>query len=453
MKRLLVSLLFVILFHHFSFSQRDTSIIYLMEIKQDIDKSSMRKLNIGIKEAEKLNSDYIILDLNTYGGAVDAADSMRTAILQSPIPVVAFINIQAASAGALISIACDSIYMRSGSSIGAATVVNQEGKVMPDKYQSFMRGMMRSTAESHGKRMINKDGRMVYDWHRDPHIAESMVDTANVLSLTQEEAIEQHYCEGKAESVEEVISQLDVGDYVVKEQKLSFLHKLILFLLSPALQGIFLMMIIGGVYFEMQSPGIGFPLAAAIVGALLYFAPLYLAGLALNWEIVVFVVGVIFLVLEIFLFPGFGVFGILGVVMIIFSLVFAMVDNDLFYYNGDFDFKLLLKPLTLVLVSFFFGLVLSIWGAGKLYPKKSFGAIALKTELKESDGWVGVKRTEGELISKEVEVFTDLHPSGKIVVNNAVYEATMEFGSANKGDKVRIVREEGGRFYCEKVNV
>ena len=125
---------------------------YVIEIKQDIDKSSCRKLTMGLKEASQIGADYIILHLNTYGGAVDAADSMRTAILHSPIPVVAFIDIQAASAGALISIACDSIYMRNGSSIGAATVVNQNGEVMPDKYQSFMRAMMRATAESHGKK-------------------------------------------------------------------------------------------------------------------------------------------------------------------------------------------------------------------------------------------------------------------------------------------------------------
>ena len=129
--------------------------VYVIEIRQNIDNSSMRRLSLGLEDAQAKGADYIILHLDTYGGAVDAADSMRKAILHAPVPVVAFVDLQAASAGALISIACDSIYMRPGASIGAATVVNQNGEVMPDKYQSFMRGMMRSTAEAHGRPQLH----------------------------------------------------------------------------------------------------------------------------------------------------------------------------------------------------------------------------------------------------------------------------------------------------------
>ena len=128
-----------------------SNVFYVIKLHKDIDKSALRTITKGLEQAEANDADYCIIDMNTYGGAVDAADSIRNAILRAPMPVIAFINIQAASAGALISIACDSIYMNTGSSIGAATVVNGSGEVMPDKYQSFMRAMMRSTAESHGK--------------------------------------------------------------------------------------------------------------------------------------------------------------------------------------------------------------------------------------------------------------------------------------------------------------
>ena len=159
-------------------------VFYRIRLDQDIDVSAQRLVVLGLEKAEAAEADYVLLDLDTYGGAVDAADSIRSAILRYEKPVVAFINMQAASAGALISIACDSIYMKTGSSIGAATVVDQTGKVMPDKYQSFMRGMMRSTAQATG---------------RDPKIAESMTDTANVLTLTPSEAINVGFCEGIAE--------------------------------------------------------------------------------------------------------------------------------------------------------------------------------------------------------------------------------------------------------------
>ncbi|MCB0506611.1 MAG: nodulation protein NfeD, partial [Cyclobacteriaceae bacterium] len=151
-------------------------------------------------EAEEWNADLILIDMNTYGGMVIHADSMRTKILNSKIPVWVFINNNAASAGALISIACDSIYMRKGANIGAATVVNQTGEAMPDKYQSYMRSTMRSTAEAKG---------------RNPEIAQAMVDesikvdgvsdSGKVLTFTAIEAMQHGFCEGMHESVKELL--------------------------------------------------------------------------------------------------------------------------------------------------------------------------------------------------------------------------------------------------------
>ena len=123
-----------------------------------------------------MRAQYILIHMNTYGGMVNIADSIRTKILNSSIPVMVFIDNQAISAGSLISIACDSIYIRPGGSIGAATVVNQTGEAVPDKYQSFMRSTMRATAEAHGKDTIIEGNDTIIRWHRDPKIAEAMVD-------------------------------------------------------------------------------------------------------------------------------------------------------------------------------------------------------------------------------------------------------------------------------------
>ena len=253
-------------------------IIYKIAIKQEIHQASKRKLMKGLEQAQELHADYIILQINTFGGALDAAEGMRTAILHQKIPVIAFIDNQAASAGALISIACDSIYMSLGATIGSATVVDGSGKVMPDKYQSFMRSTMRATAESHGKKRVVRYGDTVEVWKRDPAIAEAMVgkDSANVLNFTTEEAIAHGYCEGSAQSVEEVIEQMHISEYQLEEYIPTLLDRIIAFFLLPLIQGLLLMVIIGGIYFELQTPGVGFPLAAAITAALLYFAPLYL---------------------------------------------------------------------------------------------------------------------------------------------------------------------------------
>ena len=113
-------------------------LVYKLNIKQEITKATWRQTQQAFEAADSIGADVFLIHMNTYGGTVLDADSIRTKILQSTIPVYVFIDNNAASAGALISIACDSIYMRPGGSIGAATVVNQTGAAMPDKYQRYM---------------------------------------------------------------------------------------------------------------------------------------------------------------------------------------------------------------------------------------------------------------------------------------------------------------------------
>ncbi|MBR5568820.1 MAG: nodulation protein NfeD [Bacteroidales bacterium] len=416
-------------------------VFYRIRLDQDIDKAAQRLVVLGLEKAEEAEADYVLLDLDTYGGAVDAADSIRAALLRYDRPVVAYVNMQAASAGALISIACDSIYMKTGSSIGAATVVDQSGNVMPDKYQSFMRGMMRSTAQATG---------------RDPHIAESMVDTANVLSLTPEEAIKVGYCEGIYESEVEVATAV-AGDneFVIKnmEDDLTWIDRLIQFLLNPLLQSIFMMMIIGGIFVEIRTPGIGLPLVTAIVGALLYFAPAYVGHLAEHWEILMFVVGLVLIALEVFVIPGFGVCGISGIVLVVLSLALSMVDNIEFHrWDGTLDLQPIIMPLGIVILSATAAVFGSVWLVRRLYETRSFDHIALRQEMKASEGFTGVVSGLEGFIGETVEVFTDLRPGGKVRTSDGrIVEATLKFGGfASKGEKLTVLGAEQGRLYCDK---
>ena len=415
------------------------AVFYRIRLNQDVDPSSQRLVTLGLEKAAQAQADYVMLDLNTYGGAVNAADSIRAAILRCEIPVVAYINMQAASAGALISIACDSIYMKTGSSIGAATVVDQTGKVMPDKYQSFMRGMMRSTAQANG---------------RDPHIAESMTDTADVLSMTPVEAMEVGYCEGICETEYEVAQKV-VGDgtFIIKnmEDDMTWLDKVIQFLLNPLLQSIFMMMIIGGIFVEIRTPGIGLPLLTAIAGALLYFAPGYLGHLVSYWEILLFVVGLVLIAMEIFVIPGFGVCGVTGIIAVVVSLAFAMVDNiELFHWDGSLNLEPLLMPLGIVIISASAAIFGSVWLVKKLYDTRSFDHIALRQEMKADEGFTGVVTGLEALVGETVTVFTDLRPSGKVITKDGrIYEATLKYGGfASKGETLKVLSAEQGRLYC-----
>lgn len=416
------------------------TVFYRIRIDQDIDPSSQRLVTLGLEKAREADADYILLDLDTYGGAVNAADSIRSAILRYEKPVVAFVNMQAASAGALISIACDSIYMKTGSSIGSATVVSQTGEVMPDKYQSFMRGMMRSTAQATG---------------RDPHIAESMTDTANVLSLTPSEAIEVGFCEGICESEYEVAEKVTGGNgFIIKnmEDDMTWLDKLIQFLLNPILQSIFMMMIVGGIFVEIRTPGIGLPLVTAIVGALLYFAPAYIGHLAQSWEIVLFVIGLILIAAEIFVLPGFGICGISGIVAVVVALAFSMVDNlELFHWDGSLNLRPVIQPLGIVVLSAAAAVFGSVWLVRKLYDTRSFDHIALRQEMRAEDGFTGVVSGLESLVGQDVTVFTDMRPGGKVITSDGrILEANLKFGGfAAKGEVLKVTNAEQGRLYCE----
>ena len=437
-------------------------LVYQFNIQQEITKATWRQTEQAFEEADTLGADIFLIHMNTYGGTVLDADSIRTKILQSKIPVYVFIDNNAASAGSLISIACDSIYMRPGGSIGAATVVNQTGQAMPDKYQSYMRSTMRSTAEAHGKDTIISGNDTIYKWRRDPKIAEGMVDprvyiegitdTGKVITFTPSEAMEHGFCEGTAENIPEVLNKVGVSDYTIVEYKPSWIERIIGWLVHPMVSGILIMAIIGGIYFEMQSPGIGFPLGIAVLAAVLYFAPLYLEGLAANWEIVVFIIGLILLAVEIFVIPGFGVAGILGILFVFSGLVLSLIDN----VNFDFqhvELKGVGVAITTVVLGIFGGFILSLYLGNKLFTAKSgpFKNLSLKTVQNVSDGYVSVETSIFSLKGKNGVAKTVLRPGGKILVEGEVYDAIAASGFIDKDEKIVVVKIEATQVYVEKL--
>ena len=237
---------------------------FSIDLKKNVGSTTWLYIQKGFEEAKTLNANTIIIEMNTYGGEVGFADSIRTKILNSDIPVIVFIDNNAASAGALISIACKKIYMRKGATIGAASVVDQTGQKLPDKYQSYMRATMRATAEAHGKDTIIMGNDTIYKWKRDPLIAEAMVDertvienvtdSGKVLTFTTEEAIKHNYCDGMAENIKEVIkNEIGNAEYELIKFKPTAWDNIKGFLLSPIFQGVLIMLIIGGIYFELQT--------------------------------------------------------------------------------------------------------------------------------------------------------------------------------------------------------
>lgn len=426
-------------------SQNDKKIVYRFNIDEEIAPPATMRVEKALEEAHNTGADIIVVHINTFGGTLDDADKIRTSFLQSDIPVYAFIDNNAASAGALISIACDSIYMHSGSSIGAATVVDQMGEVQPDKYQSYMRSLMRTTAEARGRR---------------PDIAQAMVDpdiyvagisdSGKVLTFTTQEALKYGFCEAEVENVEQLLEHAGVKEYVIREQRYTFLDKLIGFLITPVVSGILIMLIIGGIYFELQQPGIGFPLILALSAAALYFAPLYLEGLASYWEIILFVIGIVLIILELFVFPGFGVSGVLGIICLVAGLVFSLVGNV------GFDFShipgtLIANRLMIVLVAVAVSLPLSIWLGKKLFESTLFGGLALNTEESTDKGFTIAGQREQSLIGQSGTAATILRPAGKVTIDGRPYDAVALIGYIEQGQQVTVVDYINGSLVVKKV--
>ncbi|WP_065220323.1 MULTISPECIES: NfeD family protein [Butyricimonas] len=441
-------------------AENEKAIVYKVDMKDEIGPSIWRLVKKSFDRATEGRADYILIHMNTYGGMVVYADSLRSLILNYPKPVWVFIDNNAASAGALISIACDKIYMREGANIGAATVVNQTGEAMPDKYQSYMRSMIRATAQAHGKDTVVENGKTIVRWHRDPRIAEAMVDeriavkgvsdSGKILTFTPHEAMQHGYCDGIAENVPEVIQKEGITNYELHEYRPTTMDKVIGFLISPIMQGLLIMVIIGGIYFELQTPGIGFPLAAAVTACLLYFAPLYLEGFANYVEIILFGVGLILLLLEIFVIPGFGVAGILGIVCIVTSLALSGIDDFTFEFLPDFV-GAIIRSLFFVISCSLISVFASIWLSRKLFGSRRLN-FALHAEQKVEEGFVGVDMTVKEEVGKEGVAFTDLRPAGKVEINDDVYDAVSNTGAfIQKGTRVKVIKYQAGQVYVEKL--
>lgn len=417
--------------------EKKKTLVLHIKIQDDIDPRTNRYSELGLEKAEEIGADLVILELDTYGGALTDADEIRTRILNFEKPIYAFINKDAASAGALISIACDSIYMAKGSSIGAATVVTQDGAAAPDKYQSYMRSIMRSTAEAKG---------------RNPNIAEAMVDEdidldsisteGKVLTFSVSEALKYDFCEAQVSSIEEIMERSNVTDYEIVEYELSVSEKIIALFLNPFVSGILIALILGGIYFELQTPGIGFPILASLVALILYFTPYYLNGLAENWELITFGIGILLIAVEIFIIPGFGVAGILGIILTCGALILAMLNND----NLDFSFvnsgDIFIATIT-TLTGLVGAMIVMIIGGVRLANSKVFSRVSLEEVQDTSKGFSSSTYKSKSLVGKAGIAYTILRPSGRIEIDGEMYDAYTRGEYIEANSSVIVISDEG----------
>ncbi len=399
-----------------------------------------------VTEVETRGAGALFLELNTFGGRVDSAVVIRDALIDLEVPTLIYINKRAISAGALISLACDRIVMAPGGTIGAATpVMSGPGTEVPqavaEKYLSYFREEMRSTAETQG---------------RDPDLAEAMVDKDKVvegvseegklLTLTTKRAVELGLAEFKARSAQEALEQLGYPQGA-EELERSWSEGLVGFLTSQAVASLLLMAMMVFAYMEYQAPGFGL-FGGLAIGCffVLYFSH-YMVNLAGWEELILFVVGIALLGLEVFVIPGFGVAGILGIGCILASGILTLMAGDWSDFSVSNPFSV--EAVQQVLISTLLGigvLLLLI----RFLPKNGMAGgsgLILGTSLAGGAGFeMEEASTLDDLVGQVGEALSPLRPAGRARFEGRRREVESEGDFIEKGARVRVLRREGRRW-------
>ena len=382
----------------------------------------------------------IILELDTPGGLLSSALSIKNYIIESDIPVVAYINKNALSAGALISLSCEAIYMSDGSIIGAATPVYMKGNEIEkagEKEISAMRAAMRSSAERSKKNV---------------RIAEAMVDETIILSkrndgidlddktlltLSVEEALKVNIADGKANSIIDIIKLRNLSENStiinVEEEKYDYILR---FLINPAVLSALISIGIIGVYIELKTPGFGIGGVISIIAFSIFFFAQVFVGESGFLAPAIFFLGIVLLAIEIFVIPGFGITGILGILGIVAGIFMSFGINNI------------AQAVLVVFVSLIADIILIIILARFILKSKCFkNIVALETDTAGYHSSVSYDN----LLGCEGITDTFFRPSGNIIINDKKYDAITEGEFINKGAKIKVILVEGNKIVIKEV--
>lgn len=409
-------------------------------IEEEIDLGLAPYIRRVVSEAEKENADAIIFKINTFGGRVDAATQIKDAIISTDILTIAFINNRAISAGSLIALSCKKIAMVPGSSIGATTVVDQTGKKQSEKYQSYMRSEMRATAERNGRRKDIAEGMV-----DERVVVKGLVDSTQLITLTSEEAYKYGIADTLVNNLDELLSAFNLKGARVIEIDQNWAEAVVRFLNNPVISSILMMIGFFGLFVEIKSPGWGVPGTAGLIALTLFFGSSYILQLASVIEILMFIIGLVLILLEIFVIPGFGIAGISGIILVFASLFFSLVGADPFL-----DFELVSRAIIQLSLSLVVSLTL-IFIISKYLPKSTaFKRFVLSVSEKSVDGFSSHSIAE-DLIGAEGIALTTLRPAGTAEINGKRVDVMTESEYVEKGKKIKVLAADGIRVLVREV--
>jgi membrane-bound serine protease (ClpP class) len=391
----------------------------------------------SLREAESAGAVAAILDIDTPGGRVDAAEQIADAIGDAALPVYAYVNRRALSAGALIALAADGIYMRPGSTLGAATPITGEGAPASEKIVSAMRSAFRSLAEARGL---------------DPRVAEAMVDeeieiqgvveAGKLLTLSTDEAVALGYAKS-VENWDVMLVSIGAEGATVVQTEVNWAERVVRFLTHPLVAPFLLSLGFLGLLIEIKTPAFGLAGLAGVSSLALFFGSHFIIGLA-GWEVALLLgLGVVLLLVELLVLPGFGVAGALGVLSIVVSIFLSLVGR--LPTTSDVLIALNVLGGSMLIVGF------AGWQLVRRLPEDRRGRNLLhREELSRDLGYISAIRRD-ELVGREGVTVTDLRPAGTIKIGEERIDVVSDGPWVPAGTLVRVVRAEGYRHVVEPV--
>ncbi|MDV6377948.1 nodulation protein NfeD [Sporosarcina sp. GW1-11] len=400
--------------------------VYRVPLHQEVEKGLHAFLQRSFKEAKAAGAETIVLDIDTPGGFVDAADQIAKLMKSTDAEIVAFINDRALSAGAFLALYADQIYMTPNGSIGAAQVIDGSGNAAETKANSYWLAQMKNAA-------LHKP--------RDPKYALAMADPTidmpefraqkgELLTLTADEAEKVGYSEGTVATFDELLQKLDLADATVISTTETFTEKAARFITNPIVVPILLSVASLGLIVELYSPGFGIPGTMGLTALFLFFYGHTVAGLAGYETLILFLLGIGLLIAEFFIAGGIA--GIFGVLAIVGSILLA--GTNLAFMAISVLIAIAVASIGMVVIMKFFGKRLHL-----------LNKIILMDTIDTEDGYVS-NENRTELLHRVATTLTPLYPSGVAELDGERIDVVSEGSYIESGKEVVIVAVEGFRI-------
>lgn len=424
--------------------QEPKKVVYVAQIEGIIDLGLAPYIERVIQDATQAGAAAVVLDINTFGGRVDAAVQIRDALLNSKVPTVAFINKRAISAGALISLAAEKIVMGTGGTIGAATPVQagQPGAAaqpVGEKTVSYVRKEFRSTAEAR-KRPLS--------------IAEAMVDAdvviagvttkGKLLTLTTEESLRLKVADYRADTLEDLLKVLNLEGAEIRQTTINWAENVLRFLTHPVVSSLLITIAMVGILIELRTPGFGFPGAIGVSSLGLFLWGHWIVQLAGWEELLIAAIGVALLVIDLIFIAGFGLAGFAGILAIFTGLVMSMVGP------GDTP-QFIIQTTGRVVFSILLALGASL-ALMRFLPRTPIGRrLILETALEAGQGFESSPASDHALIGKAGKTTTSLHPAGIAQIEGQRIDVVSEGELIDAGESISVVRVDGNRVVVRRI--